>query len=409
MDSVEFLNKVYESLNKVYENRNCLNYCELILAISSHVFQNVKYSATSMFNTFWYAPEKSAQILKITNDMLIHIRDVKKEDLRDMHTGQQMHVYISYHIFKVLLNIKRCLSYDMMGIYDRTISKRDQDGDIYIYPYLLLIKDVLDLIIYRHYEKATDKFKHVAEINLFTHGNICAYIKSGMRVPSSKSFQFALQGKNGVSHLLTSEKENCVICGDEIYEDSDFAVLDTCNHFMCTDCADVCLMSKVSLVTEEDPIGISVEMGKIAECPCCRRKVNNWCTSKQIMFYITYGCHQPVHNVIPYLKQKEISNKDDLFMKFIRECQKFRYSTPCILMAVVNYGFTDKKEFEQFLSTKMFRYIMAQFLYPSNILRLKEMMKPELINILLTSVSRTDSQRIDGLDDTIDYILATVE
>ena len=55
----------------------------------------------------------------------------------------------------------------------------------------------------------------------------------------TRNFNIVLQEKLGVdlgvSYQLEPDDSECVVCGDSFYA-NDFAVLDTCNHLICTNC-----------------------------------------------------------------------------------------------------------------------------------------------------------------------------
>ena len=129
-------------------------------------------------------------------------------------------------------------------------------------------------------------------------------------------------------HLRSVDNQECVICGDEIREDSDFAVLDTCNHFMCTDCAEVALMGRVFDVVLNPPEHVEVEWplgqcrcrcevenvrqkevkwSKVPKCPCCNRQVKEWTTSYHIKFIGNNGCGIFCRDRCPLLSNNFVS------------------------------------------------------------------------------------------------------
>ena len=136
-----------------------------------------------------------------------------------------------------------------------------------------------------------------------------------------------------VSNLLNPDDNECPICGDSIDANSDFAVLDTCNHLMCTDCAEVTLMGQVVDMIPLDG-GHIAELGKIPKCPCCRRKVGQWTTTHIMKFCVVAGCSiWDVKNTNSLLRGERLSYVD-MFENCINESLLINYSSTFVWMTI---------------------------------------------------------------------------
>ena len=187
------------------------------------------------------------------------------------------------------MDIRRIVQYFIRTYIDKCY-ENNPICNVYIYPYLCYLGDVVEIIVYRHIKLFLHKCKSTQGMKKYL-ANIPEkdlHYMSRKRC-EAKNFKIILQEKLGVdlevSQLLKPDDNECPICGDSLDANSDFAVLDSCNHLMCTDCAEVTLMGEVvDLIPDDVDYGHIVELGKIPKCPCCRREVGQWMTTHIMKF-----------------------------------------------------------------------------------------------------------------------------
>ena len=86
--------------------------------------------------------------------------------------------------------------------------------------------------------------------------------------------------------LAKSDDKICVVCLDELTEDSNIAVLDSCDHLMCASCAQLTLMGDICTIEIVRVPGFipvtRAVTGKLKRCPYCASTVSHWSTSAMI-------------------------------------------------------------------------------------------------------------------------------
>ena len=337
----ESLRLLFTTVNELMEHKSSLNYGEMMLAILRIVFKSNDTASDSRLFQFMNDPRDSAAILEVVKDLFIHIRDEKIEELRKMHDEKNVpQVKVSIYIFQITVEIRERLEI-MFDRFHKMVPSTDRDSDSFIYPYLCLFKDTLDVLIFRHYKFFMGVHRNNAEMETILSKSKWLLDSILDQGPTTTHFETSLQDKvgtqDGVAHLLTANDKSCAICLEEINENSDFAVLDTCNHLMCTDCAEVTLMGDVSdVATYEEVDGYDVALDKIGKCPCCRKEVMEWTTSKLLIFEQENGCSQLQYPEDKSLQYEEYQNVKR-FEYFLIESIGNNYSVPFTWMAIDNF------------------------------------------------------------------------
>ena len=330
------------SLGKLHDMKGVLNYAELISEIETCISFDVK----NIFSCIIYDPERGADALKELKNILVYLRDSKNDELKAMSTKESsISASIMFYLLKTTLKIRETVKY-FIRTYDKHIN--DDVCKAYIYPYLCSLDDAVEVIAYRHLKLFLNDYKYSPDMQNYlpnlSKKLLYHFSRKGCK---PKDFNNTLQEKLGVdlevSHLLEPDSE-CAICGESLDANSDFAVLDTCSHLMCTDCAEVTLMGNVvDLIPmggetddendNDDHHGHIVQLGKIPKCPCCRRKVGQWTTTHIMKFSQINGCHFWDINLLP---QDPISIFD-IFQNCINECIHIRYSIPFMWMTICKH------------------------------------------------------------------------
>ena len=342
MDHQEKLQNIIDTLDSILLMKTCLNYGEFVLAIETCF----PFDFRIYFDCIIYDLARGADALNRIKDLLVYLRDVRNDELKNMYSKESpITAPILYNLLNSTLKIRKIVQY-----FIKTC-KRSENNPNYnacsIYPYLCSLDDVVEVIVYRHLKLFLHKSKSTQGMK-----NYLAYIPKGdLRYMSikgckTKNFNITLQEKLGVdlevSHLLKPDSE-CPICGKSLDSNSDFAVLDTCNHLMCTDCAEVILMGQVvDLIPlygeSNDDVDVDyghiVKLGKVPKCPCCRREVSQWTTTHIMKF-----CEEDEFTFWDVntkdLLLRECILLADIFPNCVDECLKIDYSSTFVWMTVL--------------------------------------------------------------------------
>ena len=285
--------KLWKDLNV---SKSSLSYSEIVCEISMYLPpHDDDYQVRKMIPNLF----GNSVILKMLRDLLIYLRDERTNEVKNMQGSNVFNPadssYKTLIATRIILKSIKCIHVKCMSMRPGSLKIDSQ-----FYPYFHELYDVLVILIHRHLKKIYFKYKDLHTIDdykmnvyismtPFNFENITNITTAHFGGPLTAHFGTALKDKvqEVYRHLRSVDNEECVICGDEIREDSDFAVLDTCNHFMCTDCAEVALMGRVFDVVPNPPEllgGHEVELSKVPKCPCCRRQVKEWTTSYHIKF-----------------------------------------------------------------------------------------------------------------------------
>ena len=285
-----------ENLEDVKHLKSELTYEDLALIISTPFRKTDIFSLNDILSKLHADKIKGNKSLQTLKDLLICLRDVKENN----HNSQSCKYVLSQ-----IMKIKKSLVF-MQRIQNEQF-KESYWCNFYIYPFIYAIQDVLDVIIFRYFRKFVTE--HIDSMNLVYflydwRSDINDVLDIG---PSTEYFNNALQEKVGsrldVPYFLMAGDNECVICDVKLKEDSDFAVLDSCNHLMCANCAETTLMGRVSAFHENDqhideetgelidivPGGYCAALEKVPRCPICRREVGCWTTSHLVQFFQNNG------------------------------------------------------------------------------------------------------------------------
>ena len=337
----EELYYVINCLENLHHMKGVLNYAELVSVIET----SISFDVTKIFECIIYDPTRGSYVLKKLKDILVYLRDNKNEELKAMFVKKSsIPAPIIFYLLETTLQIQRIIK-EFRNTYEQMYTT-DPICDAYIYPYLCSLSDVVEVILYRHLKLFIYTYKYTADMDnylSYIHVNILSHFS--INGCETQNFSGTLQEKLGVnlevSHLLKPDSE-CSICGDSLDVNSDFAVLDTCNHLMCADCAEVTLMGEVfDLIPlqggaddeNSDDHGHIVELGKIPKCPCCRREVGQWTTTHVMKFCQKDRCN--FWHI--YFEPQEPISIFDIFQNCIEECFQIRNSIPFVWMTICKH------------------------------------------------------------------------
>ena len=301
-----------------------------------------------MFGCIIHNPARGASALNKLKNLLVYLRDYKNEELKAMFAEESpISVPIIFNLLKRIMEIHRIIK-SFIKTYINQCYDNNPIGNAHVYPYLCSLGDVVDVIAYRYLKLFLHKYKYTPGMEKYL-GSIRQeeeFHRISRKGCKTQNFNSALQDKLGVnlevSHLVNADNSECPICSDSLDANSDFAVLDACNHLMCTDCAEVTLMGKVvDLVPlyeesdDDDDAEYShlVELGKIPKCPCCRQEVGQWTTTHIMKFCEENKCdYWEVNTKNP----REYVPFFDAFPECIDECLLINYSAIFVWRAVHN-------------------------------------------------------------------------
>ena len=349
----EKLDDLEQSLNGFHNIKYVLNYDELLLEIDACISSEPK----KIFDCIIYDPTRVAEVLIKLKDLFVYLRDDKNEELKAMFTEESsIPAPIIFYSLKTIFQLHR-----IVQNFIKTYINEYYDNT-YIYPYLCSLGDVLDVIAYRHLKLFLNKYRYTPNIknylaNIPAEDLFCFSRKACETNKFSKTLQEKLGVDLDVSHLLKPDDNECAICGVGLDTNSDFAVLDTCNHLMCTDCAEVTLMGKVvDLIPLEEETDDEdgddhrhmVVLGKVPKCPCCRREVGQWTTTHIMKFYQDNECKFWDFDNTNLLPQNPLS-LFDIFQNCIKECLLINYSVPFVWMTIIKHceGLRDARFYSQ--------------------------------------------------------------
>ena len=345
----KFVEKFLKSFDYAHDRKSCLNYGELVLQIETCL----SFDKSEMIDSIIYDPARGAAALSKLKDILVYLRDYKNEELKAMYTEEcSVTAPILFYLLNITLKIRRIVFCFTMRYLQKSYRNKG-----YIYSYLCCLVDVVEVIAYRHLKLFLYKYNDFPDLK-----NYLAIIPEedlqymSRKRSEAKNVNIILQDKLGVdlevSQLLKPDDNECAICGDSLDANSDFAVLDTCNHLMCTDCAEVTLMGEVvdlvPLGEESDDVeyGHLVELGKIPRCPCCRRQVGQWTTTHILKFCQVNKCKFWEGNTTSDLLLREPILLGDIVPNCVNECLLMNYSSTFVWMAVFYHiERLDKKQF----------------------------------------------------------------
>ena len=340
----ERLDDILGDLENLQYSKKFLKYSMLLLEIENSLI----FDERKMFDCIIKNPIKGAASLNQLKDVLVYVRD-NNEELKVMYAEDSpISAPILFYLLSITLKVYRTVEY-LIKTCKSECYQNNASCNEYIYPYLCSLRDVVEVIAYRHLKLFLYKYKFNPDME-----NYLANIpKQDLHCISrkgcvTKDFNIALQGKLGVdlklSHLLKPDENECAVCGVSLDAYSDFAVLDTCNHLMCTDCAEVTLMGEVidmiplymETDDDDDDHAHLIELGKIPKCPCCRREVGQWTTTNIMKYRAVYENDFWDVNNKSLLPQESLSFID-ISRNCINECLLIKYILSFVWMAICKH------------------------------------------------------------------------
>ena len=246
MDSEVSFKNSYNNLGflkRIDTLKHTLNYGELVLTIAQPYFFTKPLTSEILLFKFHHNPAEAADYLQNLSDVLIYLREGMRSELEGMHGDEEsVPAHISLFIIHSLMKIKASVQHMLR------LSKQFNclSCDIHVFPYVYVVQDSLDVLIHQYFDLFVKKYRCTGEMNIFL--KLWKPVLNGIlkKGPSAKlvasNIQDKLESRLGISYLSFIGCDECAICGDDIYEDSDFAVLDACNHLMCACCAKVSYM-----------------------------------------------------------------------------------------------------------------------------------------------------------------------
>ena len=221
-------------------------------------------------------PKTASRHLKSLNELLTSLRDEKSAEFKALYATEGVRSAEDHTYYLEFL-----LCFFKHFQFMRTVAEDTNryHEDIYrshVYPYFYLILDNLNVLVHRHLKYVTQFYKNSSKMEGFYSEDDSRMVISNFqetmkgRGPITENFGDNQQElKKGISNLLMVNQDNeCTICHKKITTDSDFALLTSCTHLMCADCAEVEFMAEVSSSSTDEHGAVKVELGKTPRCRC---------------------------------------------------------------------------------------------------------------------------------------------
>ena len=236
-------------------------------------------------------PKRASRHLKSLNELLTSLRDEKSAEFKALYATEGVRSAEDYTYYLEFL-----LCFFKHFQFMRTVAedKNRYHEDIYrshVYPYFYLILDNLNVLVHRHLKHVTRMYKNASKLEDFYSEDDSRIVISNFqetmkgRGPVAKTFDVNQQElEEVISNLLMLNQDECTICHAKINQESDLALLTSCTHLMCADCAEVEFMAEVSSSRTDEHGAVKVQLGKTPRCRC-GLEVVAWTTTHLMKAY----------------------------------------------------------------------------------------------------------------------------